>query len=136
VSEFVDANVFIRLITRDDLEKANRCLQLFQQARRGEIQLATSEAVVAEVVFVLASRELYALPRAVIAADLGAMLSNNGLHLDYKEMVLVALDLYESTNLHFVDCLCVVHARRLDAAAIFSYDRGLDRVPGVRRLEP
>jgi len=32
VSEFVDTNVFVRLLTRDDTEKASRSFDLFQRA--------------------------------------------------------------------------------------------------------
>jgi uncharacterized protein len=137
VSEFVDASIFIRLLTQDDLEKARRSFDLFQRANRGEIELVTSEAVVAEVVYVLSSPRLYGTPRNEIATRLGAMLVSSGLRLAYKPTVLDALKRYGSTNLHFVDCLCVEHALKEGIpATVYSYDRGLDRVPGVRRLEP
>ena len=55
--QFIDANVFIRHLTRDDPEKAKACFELFQKAGQGEITLTTSEAVVAEVVFVLGPGE-------------------------------------------------------------------------------
>ena len=58
LGEFVDTNVFIRLLARDDPEKTRRCLALLQRAERGEAQLVTSESVVAEVVYVLSSPAL------------------------------------------------------------------------------
>ena len=136
MSEFVDANIFVRLLTRDDPQQSRRSLALFQRAERGEVELMTSEAVVAEVVYVLASPVLYATPRPEVAARLGAALVNKDLRLDHKESVLLALDRYGTTNLHFADCLCVEHAQREALTGIYSYDQDLDRVPGVRRLEP
>ena len=37
MSEFVDTNIFIRLLTGDEPPKAARYLALFQQAQHGEI---------------------------------------------------------------------------------------------------
>ncbi len=137
MSAIVDTNVLIRLLTQDDPTKATRCLELFQRANRGERDLATSEAVIAETVYVLASRRLYGLPREEIAVRLGAVLVGSRLRLDHKVAVLEALQLYGSTRLHFVDCLCVAHARReAFPHAVYSYDQDLESFPGIRRLEP
>lgn len=67
MSEFVDANVFIRMLMGDDPERTRACGALFAQAQRGEVDLHTSEAIVAEVVFVLKSKVLFGLSRAQIA---------------------------------------------------------------------
>jgi predicted nucleic acid-binding protein len=135
MSGFIDANVFLRLITADDPEKAAQCLALFQRARRGEVSLYTSESVVAEVVYVL-SRTTYRVPRADVKATLGSALSNPGLRMDAKESVLRALEYWHESNLDFEDCLSAQHVRRLALDGIYSYDRDFDRIPGVRRLEP
>jgi predicted nucleic acid-binding protein len=135
MSEFVDANIFLRLITGDDPEKAAQCFTLFQQARRGEVSLYTSESVVAEVVYVL-SRTTYRVPRADVEATLGSALANPGLRMDYKDSVLRALGYWHESNLDFEDCLSVQHIRRLALDGIYSYDRDFDRIPGIRRLEP
>lgn len=136
MSRFVDTNVFIRLLTRDDPAKAERCLALFERAQRGEITLHTSEAIVAEIVYVLSSRVTYNLPRDVVATALRPVLLVPGLRLDHKASVLNALDRWERTRLDFEDCLAVEHILRMDLDGIYSYDRDLDRIAGIRRLEP
>lgn len=133
---FVDANIFIRLLTGDDIEKSRRSRELWQKAARGDLELTTSEGVIVEVVYVLSSPVTYRTPRSGIAAKVGAALINPGLRLDHKETVLKALDHYGNSNLDFVDCLCVAHAERRSLPGIYSYDRDLNRGPGVRRLEP
>ena len=135
MSEFVDANIFLRLITGDDPEQAARCLELFERARRGDVSLHTSESVVAEVVYVL-SRAAYRTPRGAVEGAFGAVLSNPGLRMDHKASVLHALEHWHESNLDFEDCLSVQHVRRLALDGIYSYDRDLDRTPGIRRLEP
>jgi len=137
VSSFVDTNFLVRLLTRDDPDMASRCFELFQRADRGDIELTTSEAVIAETVYVLASPRLYNTPREEIATRLGAVPTGSRLRLDRKEVIVDALALYGTTNLHFVDCLCAAHARRQSPPhAVYSFDRGLDRIEGIRRLEP
>jgi predicted nucleic acid-binding protein len=135
LSEFVDANIFIRLITADDPAKSSRCLELFKRAERGEAQLVTSEAIVAEVIYVLSSPALYRLGRPDIAARLRPLLELRGLQLDHKRSLLLALDLYEKSKLDFEDCIAIRHAERLELAGILSFDRGLDRFSNLR-IEP
>ena len=53
--KFLDTNVILRFLTRDDEEKADACLRLFQRVQRGDEELVTCEAVVSEVVYVLSS---------------------------------------------------------------------------------
>ncbi|MDQ3696020.1 MAG: PIN domain-containing protein [Chloroflexota bacterium] len=88
----VDANIILRLITGDDPEKAARCFELFQRASRGEVSLYTSEAIVAEIIYVL-SRSIYHVPRDDVATALAPVLANSGLRMDHKGTVLQALDL-------------------------------------------
>ncbi len=136
MSQFVDTNVFIRLLARDDPEKTRRCLELFKRAERGEVSLVTSESVVAEVVYVLSSPSLYHLSRDEVARLLRPILLLRGLKLEHKGSFFTALDLYESSNLDFEDCLSVAHLQRARLAGIYSYDRGFDQVPSMERLEP
>lgn len=134
--QFIDANVFLRHLTRDDPDKAAACLALFQKARRREVLLTTSEAVIAEVVYVLSSKAVYNLPRDQIRARLYPLLSLPGLKLPQRKTYLRALDLYASYPLDFEDALIVAHMERQGMAELISYDQGFDRVVGIRRLEP
>ena len=62
---FLDTNVILRYLTRDDEEKAQACFRLFQRVNQGEEELFTCESIVAEVVYVLSSTRcpLQAQPR-------------------------------------------------------------------------
>jgi predicted nucleic acid-binding protein len=136
VSEFVDTNVFLRVLARDNASRLAASLALFKRAERGEVDLVTSEAIVAEVVYVLSSNVLYKLVRADIVKLLKPMLDIRGLKIDRKPDVLAALNLYETSRLDFEDCLAIAHSMRRTKGRIYSYDRDFDRVSGVQRLEP
>ncbi len=134
---FLDANVFIRLLTRDDEEKAQACFALFQGLRSGDVTATTSESVIAEVVYVLSSRTLYNLPTGEIRKRLQPILALRGLKITGKRRFLRALEIYESyPRLDFEDALTVSHMEHDGIAELVSYDRGFDRVPHIRRIEP
>ena len=134
--QFVDANVFIRHLTRDEPAKAAACLELFQKAREKKIILTTSETVVAEVVYVLSSKKIYNLTRQEIRNLLHPLLSLPGLKLTHRSSYLLALDLYAATPLDFEDALAVAQMKRQNIGEILSYDRHFDQVPGISRVEP
>ncbi len=129
MSEFVDTNIFIRLLTRDDPRKMHACQPLFQRASRGDVSLFTSETVVAEVVYVLSSPALYQLSRGDIPRRFRPVLRVRGPRIEHKRAILRALNLYEQTNLDFEDRLPVEHVRRAKLDGIYSHDRGFDHIP-------
>ena len=90
---FLDTNIFLRYLTRDDEEKARACFALLQAAKRGEEQVTTSEVVLAEVCYVLSSRAHYHLSPAEIAARLRPIVSQRGFSLAHKRRFLRALDI-------------------------------------------
>ena len=135
---FLDTNVILRYLTGDDEARAQACYQLFQRVQRGEEELATCEAIVAEVVYVLSSPRLpYRLDHAQIRARLLPILTLRALKLPHKLVCLRALDVYASSGrLDFEDALAVAHMERRGTREIVSYDRDFDRVAGLRRVEP
>ncbi len=133
---FVDANIFIRLLTGDDPVKERQCLELFRRAKAGDVTLVTSSVIIAEVTFVLTSRATYNFSRRQVSLGLQPLLVLPHLQLEQKPAVMAALELWELTKLDFPDCLAVEMTQRMSLDAIYSYDRGFDRIPDIRRLEP
>jgi predicted nucleic acid-binding protein len=134
--KFLDANVILRYLTRDDLQKAENCYELFQKVKRGEIILTTCEAVIAEVIYVLSSNILYNLPRSEIYSLLLPIINLNGLKLNQKRLYVRALDIYASRNIDFEDALIFAHMEKQQIKEIYSYDRDFDKLTELRRLEP
>lgn len=135
--KFLDTNIFLRYLTQDDPIKSAACFALFRDVRDGNADATTCEAVISEIVYVLASRVSYNLPRVDIQARLAPVLSLSGLKLPHRGTYLRALDLYVTHSaLDFEDALCVAHMERAGITEIESYDRDFDRVPGITRLEP
>ncbi len=136
--KFLDTNVILRYLTRDDEVKAEACYKLFQRVNNGEENLVTCEAIIAEVVYVLrSSRAGYGLNRDEIRARLIPILSLRGLRLPQKQLYFDALNIYaSSTSFDFEDAVAVAHMRHLGINEIVSYDRDFDSFEDIDRLEP
>jgi len=134
--QFVDANVFLRFLTRDDPAKAARVKALLERAQDGEVALYTSESVITELVCVLTSPRLYGLSRETARNMLLPLLSLRGLRLPNQKSILRALDLYTGSAMDFVDALAMAEMEALGIEEIYSYDRHFDLIPGVARVEP
>lgn len=133
---FVDADVIVRLLTGDDAGKQARAAALFERVEGGEIVLRTPPTTIADVVYVLTSPRLYALPRAQVAELLKVLVRLPGFAVDGREAVLGALDLFASTRLDFGDALIAASMALDGADTVYSFDRDFDKLSGLRRREP
>lgn len=134
--EFLDTNVIIRYVTKDNPDQSARSFAFLQQVEDGERTVVTCEGVFVEVVQVLESKRLYNLARPEIRSVLSDLITLPGLQIPHKSTYARALDLYASTSLDFVDALNVAHMERAKVGTIVSFDQGFDRVDGIRRGEP
>jgi len=132
---FVDTNLFIRYLTNDDIEKANRVEELLDKAALGKVRLITCEVVLAEVVWVLES--YYNLNKVQIAEHLEAILATPGLNVLNGKVVEKAIEYYQNENIDFIDAYIVSLMNRLNISSIYSFDKKhLKRVKSIKRLEP
>ena len=134
--QFIDANVILRYLTRDDPVKAERVKTLLERAQRGEVTLVTSESVITELVFVLSSPKLYRLTREEIRTVLSPIVGLKGLKLPSRKATVRALDLFAATSMDFVDALAVAQMEADGISEIYSYDEHFDSLRGITRLEP
>lgn len=135
---FLDTNIIIRFLTRDDEPKADACYQLFQRVKQGEEEVFACEAMVTEVAYVLtSSRTPYGLSHAEVKDRLLPILTLRGVRLPHKRVCLRALDIYASVpGLDLEDAMAVAHMEQQGVTEIYSYDRDFDRVDGITRVEP
>lgn len=133
---FLDTNIFIRYLTRDDPDKAARAYELLQRIEQGTQRATTTEAVLTEIVYVLSAKRLYNLPRPIIRQRLTELLDLRGLRLRHKPVYRRALDLYASTGLDFEDCVIVGQMEHERLTRLASFDTGCDGIPGITRIEP
>jgi predicted nucleic acid-binding protein len=130
VSAFVDTNILVRHLTGDPPEQAARASRFL--AATDELLLA--DLVVAEVVYVLES--FYEVPRARVAELVRAIIAFPAIVVLDAAMLLRALEVYETARLDFAEAYLVAQAERSGVGAVASFDKAIDRVTTVRRVEP
>lgn len=133
---FLDTNILIRHLTRDDPRKAQACYRLLQRVERGEEVVVTSDLVIWEAVSVLQSPRQYGLTKKRIRELLEPMINLRGLRLPRKGLYKRVFDLYCEQRLGFADAYnaALMEARGINE--VYSYDTDFDLVEGIRRVEP
>jgi len=97
-------------------------------------ELVLADLVVAECVYVLES--FYAVGRAQVAELMRAALAMPTIAVIDSDLLLRALELYEHERLDFAEAYLVASAELTDIGAVVSFDKSIDRVLSVERIEP
>ena len=124
-----DANLFIWMVTGPQTD-ANSALfrysdAFFSAAEREELTFTTSEAIIAEAVWVLAGR--YGIDRADIAIRLSSLLRLRGCNMPTRDLCIEALGRWKaSRRVSFVDCLAARMAEQ-SGNQLATLDRDLFR---------
>jgi predicted nucleic-acid-binding protein len=130
VKALLDTNVLIRHMTGAPTDQARGATSLLA----GRDRLLLVDLVVAEAVYVLES--VYGLGRESIAGLLRSVLAMPAIEVMDSTLVLRALDVYEVDRLDFADAYLVASAEISGVGCVASFDRAIDRVRSVERLEP
>ena len=104
----VDTNLIVRYLVQDHDKHAKAAGKLFDACDRGDLVIVVLAVVLAECVFVLES--FYGHSRADIASALGRLISSPGIEITEVTIHLDALNRYQGTKAHFVDCLIAATA--------------------------
>ena len=135
-SALADTNLFIRFLTRDSEDMYQRAVKVFADAKDKKIWLVVPYMVIAQVVHVLRSPNLYKLSRTDIVDRLIPLLQLTGVKVEQRVTVLEALDIFATANKDLTDAWLIAKARHGKVKAICSFDAGYKNVPGVKWLEP
>ncbi len=133
-NKFVDTNVFLRYLTKDDLSKYERCREMFKKALEGEIAISTSGMVIAELIWTLLS--YYKLPKAEVIEKVLVIVGTESLFIPDKDVLADALVLYARKNIDFIDAYHAVFMKYHGLREIYSYDEDLETIEDIERKEP
>ncbi|MGH2443441.1 MAG: PIN domain-containing protein [Chloroflexota bacterium] len=134
---FCGTNILIRLITGGDPKKQDRAIALFEQVEQGILTLTAPDTVIADAVFVLTPKRLYAIPRKEVADRLTTLVRLPHFHVKNRRAVLRALQLVgTTTHLDFGDAVLIALMQLSGEHMIYSYDSDFDRLPVISRQEP
>jgi predicted nucleic acid-binding protein len=132
--KFLDTNIFLRYLTKDDEEKAYKVLDLLKKIERGEEKAITSPLVIFELIFTL--QKYYKLSKEEIRNLVLPLINLRGLKLPYKAIFEKALETFPNTNISFTDLFNYFFMLEHEVKEIYSYDEDFDKLLEVKRLVP
>jgi predicted nucleic acid-binding protein len=130
LSALLDTNVIVRHLTGDPPAMAKRATKFLASAT----ELVLVDLVVAECVYVLES--FYEVERPGVAESMRAALAMPTISTVDSDLLLRALELYEHMRLDFAEAYLVASAEATGIDAVASFDKSIDRVSSVNRMEP
>jgi predicted nucleic acid-binding protein len=130
VSAFVDTNILVRHLTGDPAKMAARATTYVRSAE----ELLLTDLVVAETVYVLES--VYDAPREQATQAVRSLIAFRSIVTVDPALLLRAVEVYETARLDFAEAYLVANAESTGVNRVASFDKTLDRVPTVERVEP
>lgn len=130
VSAFVDTNVLVRHLTGDPPAMARGATAFLGSER----DLLLTDLVAAETVYVLES--FYEAPREQVATAMRSLIAFDSIVSVDPPLLLRAVEVYETDWIDFAEAYLVACAESTGIGRIASFDRSIDRVATVERVEP
>lgn len=131
-SVFIDTNVFLRALVKENEQTFSECLSLLEKISEGEIKAITSTLVFLEINFVLLS--FYKFPKEKVQQALEGILDLPHLKVVDVYDMREAIETYKKTKVKFVDCLLASLLKK-KSFEIVSYDLDFDKLK-IKRLSP
>ena len=130
---FIDTNIFLRYLTKDDPSKYVKCREIFKKAIEGKVELATSGIVIAELIWTLLS--YYRVQKADVIEKISIIVSTDNLYIPDKDVITDALVLYSRKNIDYIDAYNAIFMKRYGFEEIYSYDEDFDAVEDIKRIK-
>ena len=130
MSAFVDTNVLVRHLTGDPPGLAARATAYLGS----ESELFLTDLVAAETVYVLES--FYEAPRDQVARAMRSLVAFDSIICVDEALLLRAIEVYETDRLDFAESYLVACAESTGVGKVVSFDRSIDRVDTIERIEP
>mgnify|MGYP003392557111 CR=1 FL=1 len=130
MSAFVDTNIIVRHLTGEPPDMASRTTAYLA----AEPELFLADLIVAEAIYVLES--FYETPRSQIATAMRSLVALHSVVTVDPALLLRALEVYELDRIDFAEAYLVACAESSGVNRIASFDRSIDRVGTIERIEP
>jgi predicted nucleic-acid-binding protein len=130
LSAFVDTNILVRHLVGDPPAMARRATAYLRE----EAELLVADLVLAETIYVLES--FYEVGRQDIATAMRSLLALDSVVVVDEALLLRSFEVYERDRLDFAEAYLVSCAETTGVARVASFDRTIDRVGSVERIEP
>jgi predicted nucleic-acid-binding protein len=130
LTAFIDTNILVRHLTGDPPDLAARATGYL----RAERELLLTDLIVAETVYVLES--FYRAPRGQIAEAIRSLIAFDSIICVDQALLLRAVQVYDTDRIDFAEAYLVACAETTGIRNVASFDRSIDRLTTVIRIEP
>lgn len=130
MTAFVDTNVLVRHLTGDPRDLAARATAYLGSER----ELLLTDLVAAKTVYVLES--FYEASRDEVATAMRSLVAFDSIVCVDPALLLRAIEVYETDRIDFAEAYLVACAESTGVGTIVSFDRSIDQVDTIDRVEP
>ena len=130
MSAFVDTNILVRHLTGEPTDLAAQSTAFLA----AEPELLLADLIVAETVYVLES--YYQAPRRQVAEAMRSLISFPSIVTVDSALLLRAIEIYELDRIDFAEAYLVACAESSGVNRVASFDKSIDRVGTVQRVQP
>jgi len=116
---YLDANVILRYLLQDSEEFIEQSKEYVENST-----VYIKNEVLAEVVYVL--NKTYQVPKNEVTNILKELISYSNIEVESKKVIILALDIFETKNIDFVDSLLCAYSKLLNFNVV-SFDRKLNK---------
>jgi len=131
---FIDTNIFLRVLIKEDKKTFRSCYQLLQAVKTNKIKASTASIVIAEIAWTL--RSYYKFPKTKVAQAIKGILNLRGLRIVDSYDSLWAIEKFSRYNVKYIDTLIAsILEKQKSEWIVVSYDKDFDKL-GIERKEP
>lgn len=124
---FVDTNVFLRTLVKEDADSFNDCVKFLRGVKENKWPAVSAPIVLAEAAWTLGS--YYRFPKAAVIKGIQSIINIRGLAIGGDHQMADALDLYGNNSIKFIDAMIAsIPQIRKHEWTVVSYDHDFDVV--------
>lgn len=132
---FLDTNVILRHVLQDHPDHSPRASAIMAQLEYDGLTVRATDTVVFETVFTL--EKFFKVPRNQVRDAVQPVVGLPGLVLPGKRIYDEVFPLWtQERGLSFADCFHLCFARHHGIPTMLSFDRKMNRLPGIELQEP
>ncbi|MBI3398523.1 MAG: PIN domain-containing protein [Deltaproteobacteria bacterium] len=132
---FIDTNVLLRLLIKDDDVKRKACERLLEKAQTKDVTLYVLPVAILEIVWVL--EKYYKLDKKTVRDLAEAILNTAELKIEMEEVFRNALAVYEEKNIKFADAVMGHWGKEKDISTVYTYDtKDFKKIEGLEVKTP
>ena len=120
-SAWLDTNVILRFLLKEDPQLFQAVEPLFLQTEQGDLEIYIHPIIIAEIIWTLES--YYEYSKEKIAEVMIQLVEAKGVVVPDKEVIVGALQDYKEKNVDFIDSYLVQYANKKGPLTVYTLDK-------------